>query len=131
MCAISQRPSARSTQSITRCGGTALLTLKFTQRRHCGTFSPPTMVNLPFISRLFGSTTISPLRVRTAVCRQCTSITRPLTSSTLIQSPMPTDLSSCSDSPPRMLPSVSCIEKAMMAVITAEVVTRLDRLSPA
>ena len=56
---------------------------------------------------------------------------RPVTSSTLTQLPSSTELSNCSARPPRMLPSVSCIEKATTAVITAEVATMPDRSTPA
>lgn len=102
------------------------------QRRQgqLGMSARPKTVNLPRINWLLGTTTTSPLRVRIVVCRQRICATRPVTSSTLTQSPVRSELSSCSATPDRMLPRVSCIAKASTAVITAEVVSRLDGSRP-
>jgi len=51
--------------------------------------------------------------------------------SNLIQSPTPSESSSCRAMLPRMLPRVSCVEKASTAVITAEVAIMPLRAGPA
>jgi hypothetical protein len=84
-----------------------------------------------FISWALGITTFSPLRVRSAVKRHWICITCPVWSSMRTQSPMSSESSICSASPPSRLPRVSCIAKASTAVITADVATRLVRSTPA
>ncbi len=68
-------------------------------------------------------TTVSQLRVSMVVARQLISTTRPWVVSTCSQSPMAMELSSWMETPASRLPRVSCMAKAMTAVITAEVVT--------
>ncbi len=123
----------RSTTEMIWLGSVSQLMLNHTQRRHCSgaPWCLPRMANCPFISWLLGITTVSQLRVSTSVARQLISTTRPDSSPDLIQSPTSTELSSCSDRPARILPSVSCIENASTPVITAEVVTMWLRSRPA
>ena len=129
---MSASVTAFTSTSHTAGGGAAMSMSKYTQRRQrvSGSAREPITVKRFFTSQPLGTTTVSRLRVSMAVWRQRISTTRPLTSSTLTQSPTRIDWSSCSTTPPRTLPSVSCIEKAITAVITAEVVTRLARSTP-
>ena len=122
-----------SMMAITRAGGTPGSTMKLSRRRHCSGAPSrwPRISTRAFISMLFGTTTVSQLRVSISVERQRMSRTRPLAVSTRIQSPMRTELSSCTATPASTLPSVSCIAKATTAVRIAEVVTMLERSSPA
>jgi hypothetical protein len=116
-----------------RAGGTPGSTENSRMRRHCsGALSRrPSIASRDFISWLFGITTVSQLRVSMRVERQRMSRTRPVRSSSLIQSPTCSVLSAWIARPPSTLPSVSCIAKASPAVRIAEVVTMLERSSPA
>ena len=118
---------------MTRAGGTPGSTMKLRRRRHwlAAPSRRPRMATRCFISMLFGMTTVSQLRVSMSVERQRMSRTRPERSSTLIQSPTCTELSSWMARPASTLPSVSCMAKAITAVRIAEVVTRLARSTPA
>ena len=114
-------------------GALSRSTLNHTQRRQriAPSSRAPTTVKRFFMSQLFGTITVSRLRVSMAVWRQRMSTMRPLTSSTRTQSPTSTESSSCRTMPPRMLPSVSCMENAITAVMTADVVKRLVGSTPA
>jgi len=122
-----------STVAMTRAGGTLGSTMKLRIRRHCSGMPSrrPRMVRRDFMSWLLGMTTVSQLRVSIRVERQRMSRTWPPTPSTLTQSPTCTVLSIWMARPPSRLPSVSCIAKAITAVRIAEVVTMLERSTPA
>jgi hypothetical protein len=79
----------------------------------------------------FGITTRSSLRVTIAVERQRISLTWPVTSPTVIQSPIDMVCSSCSAMPPITSPSVCCSAKPITPVSTVEVITIDPMFAPA